>query len=306
MTKSNTKYFLLAIAGSVIIGIGVFMLVNNYFEKTEVVVAAVEIPKGKIIEENDLKIALYYKNSLPAGYFSGKEFAVGRRVLVERKTDDPITSLVFEENLNKSLSQELKEGEVLIGLSIDKDEPIVKEISKGSKISIISTVKDDDYKLMTAFYNTQVNAYTSNLDNAESKGNVGNVDAVSDVDNVGNKDDEGASKINSNVNDQSLASNQSMPNNQSLVNNQPLNYQFMFNYDLFLITDNIYIANGQFIVKNLEVIEVYKVRNSNSLSVSQGKDEITNIFLRCSFKESPIIAKIVKNNEYKIFLEKSL
>ncbi len=229
MGKSYTKYFILAATGALIIGIGSFILVNNYFEKVEIVIASNEISAGKVIEESDLDFALYYKNSLPEGYLTKKELAVGKKILLERKPKDPITNLVFKEDSNKSLAYELGEGEVLVGINIEKNEPIVKEIFRGSKVCIISTQVEKEFAL----------EYTKSP----------------------------------------------------------------FEYDIFSISDNIYFANGQLIVKNLEVVDVIKYKNTSSLYVSSGKDENTNIYLKCNFREAPIIARVLKDDNYKIFLE---
>ena len=144
MSASSTirKYIILAVSGALIIGIGTFLLLNSYFEKVEIIVAKTDILSGQEIEEKDIDLIQYYKNSLPAGFIEKKEDVIGKKLMCQRKAGDPVTASVFEQEPRKSIVEKLKEGEVLMALDISYTEPLIDELVVGSCISIVSTEKE--------------------------------------------------------------------------------------------------------------------------------------------------------------------
>jgi len=141
---STKKYFLLAVIGALIIGVGTYLFLTSYFERVDVLVAGAVLEEGKKLEEKDLTFKQYYKNSLPEGIIRNKNNAVGKILKVERRTGDPITSEVFEADSKQSFLDKISTGEVLLAISIEYQEPLVKELKAGSIISIISTIKEKD------------------------------------------------------------------------------------------------------------------------------------------------------------------
>ena len=65
MKKYYRKYLILAIIGSIIIGVAFYLLLNNYLDRKEIIVASRDINIGEKIGEDDLYFKEYYKNSLP-------------------------------------------------------------------------------------------------------------------------------------------------------------------------------------------------------------------------------------------------
>ena len=66
--KYYSKYLILAIIGSIIIGLAFYLLLNNYLDKKEIIVASRNINAGEKVSEGDLDFKEYYKNSLHIQY----------------------------------------------------------------------------------------------------------------------------------------------------------------------------------------------------------------------------------------------
>ncbi|MBM3705201.1 MAG: hypothetical protein FJW66_01610 [Actinobacteria bacterium] len=245
MKTSGRKYFILAIAGAAIIGFGIFMLLNVYFEKTEIIIAKKDISKNEKITEDNIASAQYFKNSLPAGYIAEKNEVLGKTVNIERKAGDPITRSVFEQNTEPGagILQDLKEGEVMMALSLAGSEPLADEITRGCRICIVSTEKEKEYDMQFYAQDSKdgVSSYPRNLIDSES----------------------------------------------------------------FSISENILVVDGQVIIKNLEVISTGRSAGQKTQTLIPGNNEITYVYLKCNIKEAPAISRITKDDEYKIFLEKS-
>ncbi|HEY0088523.1 MAG TPA: SAF domain-containing protein, partial [Candidatus Lokiarchaeia archaeon] len=60
MKKYYRKYLILAITGSIIIGLAFYLLLNNYLDKREIIVASRDINAGEKIGEDDLYFKEYY------------------------------------------------------------------------------------------------------------------------------------------------------------------------------------------------------------------------------------------------------
>jgi len=145
MAFSGKKYLALALTGAVILGAGTYILLNNYFERINIAVAAGNIEKNSKIEEKDVIMLPYYKQALPEGYISEKSEAIGMIIKAERKTGDPLTTGLFsDEDTAKSMFEGLAEGEVLMAINLNYQEPLMDELKIGNNISIVSTEKEKD------------------------------------------------------------------------------------------------------------------------------------------------------------------
>jgi hypothetical protein len=149
MIVSTKKYFILAIIGALIIGIGTYLFLTSYFEKVEILVASTVLGEGKKLEEKDLNLKQYYKNSLPEGFIKDKEKVLGKVIKIERRAGDPITSEVFKEDIKQSIWDKIAPGQVLIAIDIEYQEPLAEELKVGSIISIVSTEKEKDLEIYT-------------------------------------------------------------------------------------------------------------------------------------------------------------
>ena len=238
MKTSTKKYFILAVAGALIIGTGIYLFLNNYFERVDIVVAKNAIQKDKQLEEQDLKFSSYYRHSLPGGYVSGFSEVIGKTLVLQRLEGDPITQTVFEHAEEKNMLESLNAGEVMTALNIDYIEPVVSRITAGSKISIISTEKEKNFEIKPQHVNS-----------TDVHGNILDIGS-------------------------------------------------------FSLSENVLIIDGQLIIKNIEVIHVEKAKNSSPASFASNQKESIYIFIKCKIKEAPVISRVTKNNNYKIFLER--
>ncbi|MDZ7837492.1 MAG: SAF domain-containing protein [Actinomycetota bacterium] len=84
---NERRYLILAILGALIIGISSYLFLNNFLDKTEILVFSKDIKVGEIIREDDLYLKYFYKNSLPDNYLVDKSEAVGQEIFIERKRE---------------------------------------------------------------------------------------------------------------------------------------------------------------------------------------------------------------------------
>lgn len=73
---------------------------------------------------------------------------------------------------------------------------------------------------------------------------------------------------------------------------------------IYQLSGNVIIVDGQIVIKNLEVIDIIEVESSNSGFLSSNDKSSTCLLLKCSMDEAPVISRITKEDDYKIFLEK--
>jgi len=252
MKASGKKYFILAIVGAVILGIGTYLLLNNYFERVEIIVANSDLKTDKKIEEKDFTRVQYYKSSLPEGYITDSAEVIGRVLLVERKPGDPITKAVFKKSHELNLVRTLKEDEVLVALDLSYVEPLVEELVIGSIISIVSTERDRDYLLKPLSYQDGL------------------------------------------LQDMDLNSGKNPGGKVSIIDSSS-----------FVLSENIMAIDGQLLIKNLEIVNIKKPENKSDKAFIGGATEYNFIFLKCNVKEAPVISRVTKDNDYKIFLQKS-
>ena len=270
MAFSSKKYLALALAGAIILGAGTYILLNNYFERINIAVAAKDIEKNSRIEEKDIRMLPYYKQALPEGYVSEKSKIIGMLIKAERKSGDPLTAGLFSgEDSGKSMLEKLSEGEVLMAINLNYQEPLIEQLKIGNNISIVSTVKEKDGN----YYNA------GKPEIAGTSGNSANIAAA----------DSGmiANATSSTLNETSDSAGKSIMDLNS-----------------FSIAENIMIIDGQIIIKNLKVIDIKK-SDTESNGLISAKDKISwCIFIKCSLEEASVISRVTKKDEYKIFLEK--
>lgn len=156
MNFSYKKYLWLAVIGALIIGAGSYLFLSNYLDRQEILIAAKDLHAGDFISDGDICIKTYLKSALPKNYLTKKSDLIGKIVMINRKRDDPITNDIFKEDLNQSIIDDLKKGEVLMCLNMSYPEPIFDELKKGGTISIVSTEMDDNLA-SSFYYNTSAN-----------------------------------------------------------------------------------------------------------------------------------------------------
>jgi hypothetical protein len=148
MKNYYKRYFILAIIGSVIIGLAFYLFFNDYIDKEKILVAAEDIDSGTVISDDELTFREYYNNSLPEDYLLSTEKVVGKVINVDRKKNDFISAdMLGQEKEDNSILSGLNEGDVLITIRIQHPEPILDELKKGDFISIVSTFRDDNFIL---------------------------------------------------------------------------------------------------------------------------------------------------------------
>src|SRR5450830_770907 len=142
MNYSYKKYVALAILGSLIIGVAVYLFLNSYLEKVGIIVLKENISKGEVVKENNISIGYYLKNSLPGGYLKNKSEAVGKAVNTDRFKGDYLTEEMFLKEKENDLAKNLNPDEALISINLELKEKIVEELKVGKDIMIVSTEKD--------------------------------------------------------------------------------------------------------------------------------------------------------------------
>jgi len=73
----------------------------------------------------------------------------------------------------------------------------------------------------------------------------------------------------------------------------------------FCLSENVIWVDGQIIVRNLEILFMEEnINDSNkNILLNNNVDNNTSIYLKCNIKEAPIVARLTKNNDYKIIVE---
>lgn len=264
MKKYYRKYLILAIMGSIIIGVAFYLLLNNYLDRKEIIVASRDINIGEKIGEDDLYFKEYYKNSLPENYLVSKEDAIGNIINIERKKDDYISKDMFDKDIQISIFDNLLPGDVMIAVNIQYLEPILKELKEGDFISIVSTVEDKDLISSKYFEPLNINsAKYLNQDNYYKDG-----DEISDI-------------------------NKYFSTGSDYIDN-----------NTFDLSENVILINGQIVVRNLEIICIEEnVENNNKNILLNSSNNTTVVYLKCSIKEAPIVARLTKDDNYKIIVE---
>jgi len=314
------KYLILAITGSVIIGLAFYLLLNNYLDKKEIIVASRNINAGEKVGEGDVEFKEYYNNSLPENYLTDKEEVAGKVINIERRKDDYISSDMFDEAKAESgILDYLSDGDVLVTVNVQYTEPILEELKAGNFISIVSTVYDKD--LMYVDYrgisgNGNVNSINNSISFNQAGGQNGQKkeDNKEDDENYSSGEDTDSKNISSeNISNKDASSadinnSEASSGNMNSGNTSSRNNYFSIEGDYidnvtFKLSENIMLVNGQVIVRNLEIMYIEKDVLNNDKNNFLGNSVITSIYLKCDIKEAPFIAKLTKNDDYKIIVE---
>ncbi|MBM3712323.1 MAG: hypothetical protein FJW56_02615 [Actinobacteria bacterium] len=300
---STKKYFLLAVIGALIIGVGTYLFLTSYFERVEVLVASTVLKEGKKLEEKDLSLKQYYKNSIPEGFIQDKNEVLGKIIKIERRAGDPITSEVFEKDLNQSAWNNISEGEVLLAVDIGYNEPLAEELKAGSIISIISTVKEKDLPstaVKNNFSNNNDNGYYYNSkDNEQALAEISAENSLSHSTGQGTGQEAGQST------GQGTAQGTNTGINTNINTDSNQNINTGINTVIYKdLSENIIVVDSQIVVRNLEIIDIRKQAIQESNILIGSKKGSYYIFLKCTIGEAPIISRVTKENNYKIIMEK--
>ncbi len=332
MAFSGKKYLALALAGAVILGAGTYLLLNNYFERINIAVAAGDIDKNSKIEEKDIRMLPYFKQALPEGYISEKTGIIGMIIKAERKKGDPLTTGLFSgEDSEKGMFEEMVEGEVLMAINLNYQEPLMDELKIGNNISIVSTEKEKDSNYYSAVSGVTSGAYGNSVTIAEPKVPEITLGNISDetVGTSSNKASDSLSKetlkstsgesaestatettISASVETKGdTTSETAIVTTDENTGSTPdetagSTGKSIIDLNSFSLAENIMIIDGQIIIKNLKIVDIKKTdTESNGLIAAKNKSSWC-IFIKCSLKEAPVISRITKEDKYKIFLEK--
>ncbi len=346
MAFSSKKYLALALAGAAILGAGTYLLLNNYFERINIAVAARDIEKNSKIEEKDIRMLPYYKQALPAGYVSDKSEIMGMLIKAERRSGDPLTDGIFSgEDIEKSMLEKLSEGEVLMAINLNYQEPLIDHLKIGNNISIVSTEKEKDVNSYVAANQTiaetggtggttgtsgtsgnggitgtaatggtvdtvgtgeniaaaDVSAITKDTASNETSGSAVSSAASSGVSETSNST---ASESSDHIASETANSTTSESSDPASNETSASAVESIMDLNSFSLAENIMIIDGQIIIKNLKIIDIKKTDTESNGLVSAKNKSSWCIFIKCSLGEAPVIARITKEDRYKIFLEK--
>lgn len=271
------KYLILAVVGALIIGVASYLFLNIYFNKEEILVAVRDIEKGEKIKEDDIDLKEFYKNSLPEDYLQSKEEVVGSIIQMDRKKGDFISKELFTKDLGKNIIDDLSKGEVLIAINMQYLEPLVEELKTGGSVSIISTQIDKELlnssKYVSGSYTNGSNYLQDDSNNSSSSKSFIEEDSYYNC-------------------IESLEEGNCYIKNDFMDNNS------------YKLSEKILLINGQLIVRNLEIVNIKEYIISKSSSLISGGEEQIVIYVKCSIKEAPIVARLTKDDKYKIVIEK--
>ncbi len=264
MKKYYRKYLILAIIGSAIIGLAFYLLLSNYLDRKEIIVMSRDINVGEEIKEDDIYLKEYYKNSLPENYLTSKKDVIGKKINIERRKDDYISKDMFGKEKETDIFDSLTPGDVLIAINIQHIEPILEELENGDYVSIVSTIVDKDF-IPSEYFNSMI---------------FNNSKYTNGHDYYGEEED---------------ASNESK-------------YFFIdedyISKSTLELSENIILINGQVVIRNLEIVCIERnINNSNKNILINSEDNTSSVYLKCSIEEAPIVARLTKDDNYKIIME---
>ena len=271
MNYSYKKYVVLAILGSLIIGIAAYLFLNSYLEKIGIIVLKENIAEGQIVKESSITTGYYLKNSLPEGYIKNKEEAVGKPIGTDRFKGDYLTMDMFKKENEGDLLKKLNPGEALISINIDLKEKITEELKINYMIMLVATEKNKE--LEDLFYKNNLSA--SKLPAKEES-----IISGSDV----NTDNFDAS-----------AAGEEFNNSRNYLETST-----------FEISENVSLVDGYLIIKNIEVLLIKNFQDKNNSLVSSSGNNLTTIYLKCNINEAPYIAGLSSSGKYKIIIGNNL
>ena len=272
MNYSYKKYVILAILGSLIIGISVYLFLNSYLEKVGIVALKENISKGEILNEDKITVGYYLKNSLPQGYIKNKADVLGKTINTDRFKGDYLTLQMLLAEKEKDLIKNLKSDEAIMSINIDSKEKITEELKTGKDIILVSLEKDKE--LEDLFYKGNINGV--NLSNNNAKNN-------------------GLNNLNSNVYDDSNNSSSYIAKNSDLF----VNY---LDSSVFNISENVSLIDGYLILKNKKILEIKNFQDKSNSLISNNGNNLTTLYLKCKINESPYLAKLTSSGKYKIII----
>ena len=267
MNYSYKKYVVLAILGSLIIGIAVYLFLNSYLEKIGIIVLKEDIAEGQIVKESSITTGYYLKNSLPEGYIENKEDAIGKPISTDRFKGDYLTKEMFKKENEGDLLKKLSSDEALISINIDLKEKITDELKVNQMIMLVSTEKNKEFEDL--FYKNNLNA--SKLP-AKEDSIISGSDAV-----INNYDVDAANK-DLNISRDYLETS------------------------TFEISKNASLIDGYLIIKNIEVLFIKNFQDKSNGLISNSGNNLTTIYLKCNINEAPYIAGLTSGGKYKIII----
>jgi hypothetical protein len=267
MNYSYKKYVVLAILGSLIIGIAVYLFLNSYLEKIGIIVLKENISEGEIIKESNITTGYYLKNSLPEGYLKDKAEAIGKPINTNRFKGDYLTEDMFKKEKEEDLFKNLNPDEALISINIDLKEKITEELKVDYMIMLVAIEKNKE--LEDLFYKKNFNTNNSSF-----------------------KEDNIIKENDLNVSDYDLSSSSGEFNNSR-------NY---LETSTFEISENVSLIDGYLIIKNIEVLQIKNFQDKNNSLISNSGNNLTTIYLKCKINEAPYIAGLASSGKYKIII----
>jgi len=267
MKYSYKKYVVLAILGSLIIGVAVYLFLNSYLEKTGIIVLQKNIFKGEVIKENDISIGYFLKNSLPAGYIKTESEILGKEINTDRFKGDYLTGEMFSKEKETNLSENLNPEEVLISINLDPKEKIVEQLKAGKKITIVSTEKDKEMEdlFYKENFNTSSSSFKQSSDNMEINTDSKNLNILS---NTAQSEDYLESSV-------------------------------------IKLSENINLIDGYLVVENIEILAIKNFQTKNTGILMSNENGIITLYLKCKIIESPYLAKLSSSGKYKILVGKN-
>jgi len=270
MNYSYKKYVILAILGSLIIGIAVYLFLNSYLENIEIIVMKENISKGEIIKENNITTGYYLKNSLPVGCFKNKADAIGKPINTDRFKGDYLTEDMFKKESEEDFFKNLKPDEALISINIDLKEKISEELKVNYMIMLVSIEKNKELEDLFSKSNYSSNDFSLKEDNIIFDNDLN----VNDYDTPGSKNE--------------------------------LNSKSYIETSTFEISDNVSLIDGYLVIKNIEVLQIKSFQDKSNSLISNSGSNVTTIYLKCKINEAPYIASLATNGKYKIIIGNNL
>jgi hypothetical protein len=138
------KFFILAIIGSLIIGLSLYLYLDNYFEKVSISVLKNDLRKGDIIQDEDLTDGYFYKQDIPPKVIKDKSELVGLEIKTNRFKGDFITTDMLNDDKDDVSTKDLGIDESIMPINLSSSESIPMNLNIGIKIIVVSTEKEKD------------------------------------------------------------------------------------------------------------------------------------------------------------------
>ncbi|MEJ2541403.1 MAG: Flp pilus assembly protein CpaB [Gemmatimonadota bacterium] len=106
-------------------------------ETRPVVVAAVEMPLGHVLGEEDVEVIDWPASSLPAGVHTSASEVVGRSLITEMKTNEVILAGKLADTGLAGLMTQIPEGLRAITVSVDQVRGVAGFVTPGNRVDVI-------------------------------------------------------------------------------------------------------------------------------------------------------------------------